>query len=67
MTPSLCIQRSYNEDMPNLVPILTKHIIIKRYMVWCGSKNKYQKDTCPKERITWSKYDHHSNLNNQHN
>ena len=36
-------------DVPNSVTYLRRTLIFEWYVVWCGSKNKYQKDTCLKE------------------
>ena len=35
--------------MPNLVAYLNRTPILEWFVVWCGSKNKYQKDMCLKE------------------
>ena len=34
---------------------LLEHPMSKWYVVWCGSKNKYQKDTCLKEVKIYAK------------
>ena len=53
--------------IPNPIIILKRTPIIECYVVGCGSKNGYQKDTCLKKyRITCSKYGTCSRLNNQH-
>ena len=36
-------------DMPNLVTSLKWTPIFEWYVIWCGFKNRYQKDMCLKE------------------
>jgi hypothetical protein len=50
-----------------LVIILKRTPTLECYVVGCGSKNGYRKDTCLKKYwTTCSKYDTCSRLNNQH-
>ena len=50
--------------MSNLVTCLNRAPTYEWYVVWCGSKNGYQKDMYLFVR---SKYDKHSRFNSQHN
>jgi hypothetical protein len=50
----------YQVDDPYSVAFLTKTPIFEWYVVWCGSKNGYQKHMCPR-------FYNHSKLNSQLN
>jgi hypothetical protein len=57
----------FEVDNPYLVTFLIRALIFEWHVVWCGSKNGCQKNTCLKEIWTLcSKYDSHSRLNSQH-
>jgi hypothetical protein len=42
-------QVSTTNHVPNLITYLNWTPILEWHVVWCGSKNRYQKDMCLKE------------------
>jgi hypothetical protein len=57
----------FKVDTINLVTYLIQTHVIEWYVVWCGSKNGYQKYMCLKKIGVCSKYVNHFRLNSQHN
>ena len=54
-------------DNPYSVTFLIRTPVIEWYVVWCGTKNGYQKGMCLKEvGLHAQKYDNHSMFNRQH-
>ena len=55
----------YQVDDPYSVAFLTKTPIFNWYVVWCGSKNGYQKHVLQKDWTMCPRYDNHSKVNSQ--
>ena len=59
----LMVAKRGKVDNPYSVTFLFREPIFKQYVVWCGSKNRYQKDMSLKEIAL---RDNYSRLNSQH-